>query len=242
MAFVPVPGQNGWFRFHAGKVHCGFPSCTRMVKGCHHASRQAKKSLKVIVVWILSISAVKKALKFNIHLFHFSTIATILGSHIRKKGGPGIFQASMRRQSQRQLLWKSAVDSEILCDLAVCFFLSLIQVNMISVIFFLVSLFTTGALNCELPDEHPGPWPNSTMTHNDLRADSRDQSASQSPQRQDGRCKEVQVVPETNSKFAPEIWRLEYVGIPICLLGWPIFRCELLVSGRVAAERPEHLQ
>ena len=125
-----------------------------------------------------------------------------------KKGGPGIFQASMRRQSQRQLLWKSAVDSEILCDLAVCFFLSLIQVNMISVIFFLVSLFTTGAWNCELPDEHPGPWPNSTMTHDDLRADSRDQSASQSPQRQDGRCREVQVVPETNSKFAPENWKV----------------------------------
>ena len=37
-------------------------------------------------------------------------------------------------------------------------------------------------------------------------------------------------LPETNSEFTPENGWLEY---DCFLLGWPIFRCELLVLGRV---------
>ena len=37
-------------------------------------------------------------------------------------------------------------------------------------------------------------------------------------------------LPETNCKFAPKNGWLEY---DCFLLGWPIFRCELLVSGSV---------
>ena len=38
-------------------------------------------------------------------------------------------------------------------------------------------------------------------------------------------------LPESNSEFTPENGWLEYERF---LLGWPIFRCELLVSGRVS--------
>ena len=41
-------------------------------------------------------------------------------------------------------------------------------------------------------------------------------------------------LPETNSKFAPENGWLEYARV---LLGWPIFRGERLVSGRVSLGR-----
>ena len=43
-------------------------------------------------------------------------------------------------------------------------------------------------------------------------------------------------LPETNSKFTPENGWLEYDSF---LLGWPIFRGELLVSGRVQKEISE---